>query len=78
MVDSLERRQVLTIRSITLSNFNPGLNKIGQTVYYPLQYKRLLMEVGFKNVTERKYAGQYQNILSPFKSQHSDIQRSLF
>ncbi|KAI1203250.1 S-adenosyl-L-methionine-dependent methyltransferase [Nemania serpens] len=33
-----------------------GLKEIGQTVYYPLQYKRLLTETGFKNVTERKYA----------------------
>ncbi|KAI0907064.1 S-adenosyl-L-methionine-dependent methyltransferase [Ustulina deusta] len=39
-----------------LIHWKEGLNKIGQTVYYPLQYKRLLMEVGFKNVTERKYA----------------------
>ncbi|GAW21702.1 hypothetical protein ANO14919_112260 [Xylariales sp. No.14919] len=33
-----------------------GLKKMGQTVYYPLQYKKLLTETGFKNVTERKYA----------------------
>jgi hypothetical protein len=31
---------------------------MGTSVYYPLEYKRLLLEVGFKNVTERKYAGQ--------------------
>ncbi|KAI3337232.1 S-adenosyl-L-methionine-dependent methyltransferase [Xylariaceae sp. AK1471] len=33
-----------------------GLKKVGTTVYYPLEYKRLLLEAGFKNVTERKYA----------------------
>ncbi|KAI1108930.1 S-adenosyl-L-methionine-dependent methyltransferase [Nemania sp. NC0429] len=33
-----------------------GLKEIEQTVYYPLQYKRLLLDAGFKNVTERKYA----------------------
>ncbi|KAI0460549.1 S-adenosyl-L-methionine-dependent methyltransferase [Xylaria acuta] len=33
-----------------------GIKKLGTTVYYPLEYKRLLTEVGFKNVTERKYA----------------------
>ncbi|KAI0805280.1 S-adenosyl-L-methionine-dependent methyltransferase [Xylaria sp. FL0064] len=39
-----------------LNFWKSGLKKIGQTVYYPLEYKRLLTEAGFRNVTERKYA----------------------
>lgn len=34
-----------------------GLKKLGENVEFPLEYKPLLAEVGFKNVTERKYAG---------------------
>ncbi|KAI0879160.1 S-adenosyl-L-methionine-dependent methyltransferase [Hypoxylon argillaceum] len=41
-----------------------GLEKIHTTVHYPLQYKQLLTEAGFKNVTERKYAGQFQIFLA--------------
>ncbi|KAI1324271.1 S-adenosyl-L-methionine-dependent methyltransferase [Xylariaceae sp. FL0255] len=33
-----------------------GLEKVGTSSYYPLKYKRALIETGFKNVTERKYA----------------------
>ncbi|KAI1367762.1 S-adenosyl-L-methionine-dependent methyltransferase [Xylaria arbuscula] len=33
-----------------------GLRKLGESVGFPLDYKPLLTEVGFKNVTERKYA----------------------
>ncbi|KAJ2999177.1 hypothetical protein NUW58_g88 [Xylaria curta] len=33
-----------------------GLERLRTSVYYPLAYKGLLTEVGFKNVTERKYA----------------------
>ncbi|KAI1125067.1 S-adenosyl-L-methionine-dependent methyltransferase [Nemania abortiva] len=39
-----------------LTYWKAGLARVGQTVYYPLQYKQLLTEAGFKNVTERKYA----------------------
>ncbi|KAJ8133288.1 hypothetical protein O1611_g329 [Lasiodiplodia mahajangana] len=46
------RRQAL----LSLTNSSLGLDIIGTTVYYPFQYKRLLTEAGFKNVTERKYA----------------------
>ncbi|KAI0486769.1 S-adenosyl-L-methionine-dependent methyltransferase [Xylaria cf. heliscus] len=52
-----------THKSVTETSFHKwlrywksGLKKMGKTVYYPLEYKRLLTEVGFKNVTERKYA----------------------
>ncbi|KAI8628762.1 S-adenosyl-L-methionine-dependent methyltransferase [Xylariaceae sp. FL1651] len=47
-------------RDSTYINFSSGLTKLGTSVYYPLEYKRLLLEAGFKNVTERKYAGQSQ------------------
>lgn len=60
MVEVLEDRQVLEAVTTAFANPNPGLKEIGQTVYYPLQYKRLLTETGFKNITERKYAGQFQ------------------
>ncbi|KAI1421657.1 S-adenosyl-L-methionine-dependent methyltransferase [Xylaria sp. FL1777] len=58
---------IVSIRS-TRNNFNEsafykwvgywkaGLNEMGHTVYYPLEYKRLLTEAGFRNVTERKHA----------------------
>lgn len=49
---------------VTLTNFYLGLNKIGGTVYYPLLYKPMLLEIGFKNVTERKYAGESRLFLS--------------
>ncbi|KAI0182289.1 S-adenosyl-L-methionine-dependent methyltransferase [Xylaria flabelliformis] len=39
-----------------LRYWKSGVKKMGSTVYYPLEYKRLLTEAGFKNVTERKYA----------------------
>ncbi|KAI1751502.1 S-adenosyl-L-methionine-dependent methyltransferase [Xylaria castorea] len=39
-----------------LRYWKTGVKKLGTTVYYPLEYKRLLTEAGFKNVTERKYA----------------------
>lgn len=39
-----------------LSYWKSGLKKDGRTVHYPLQYKSLLSEMGFRNVTERKYA----------------------
>ncbi|KAI0396951.1 S-adenosyl-L-methionine-dependent methyltransferase [Xylariaceae sp. FL0594] len=39
-----------------LSYWRRGLSMVGKTVYYPLQYKQLLLDAGFKNVTERKYA----------------------
>ncbi|KAI1172160.1 S-adenosyl-L-methionine-dependent methyltransferase [Nemania sp. FL0916] len=39
-----------------LKHWKTGLKKVGTTVHYPLQYKQLLTEAGFKNVTERKYA----------------------
>ncbi|TGJ81200.1 hypothetical protein E0Z10_g7560 [Xylaria hypoxylon] len=48
-----------------LRYWKSGLKKINQTVYYPLEYKRLLTGTGFKNVTERKYAGESHKILSP-------------
>ncbi|KAI0544368.1 S-adenosyl-L-methionine-dependent methyltransferase [Xylaria curta] len=39
-----------------LKYWKSGVKKLGSTVYYPMEYKRLLTEAGFKNVTERKYA----------------------
>ncbi|KAI1743903.1 S-adenosyl-L-methionine-dependent methyltransferase [Xylaria scruposa] len=39
-----------------LKLWKSGVKKLGSTVYYPMEYKRLLNEAGFKNVTERKYA----------------------
>ncbi|KAI0526402.1 S-adenosyl-L-methionine-dependent methyltransferase [Xylaria bambusicola] len=39
-----------------MSCWNSGLLELGRSVHFPLQYRSLLTEVGFKNVTERKYA----------------------
>ncbi|KAI0115871.1 S-adenosyl-L-methionine-dependent methyltransferase [Nemania sp. FL0031] len=39
-----------------LTHWKEGLSQNKMTVYYPQEYKPLLTEAGFKNVTERKYA----------------------